>query len=145
MATTVPPSERRSNLSAAKRLLLERQLRGERVVVSKTPPIYSVTRPAKLPLSYAQERLWFLAQLAPDNAFFNVPVALRLEGNLDVQALASAINQVVDRHETLRTCFPNTNGSPEQFIRANWKPQLRTEDLSELTEDKRRMEVRRLA
>lgn len=68
------------------------------------------------PLSFAQQRLWFLNQLAPENPFYNVPAALRLSGQLDRVALKQAFNQIVCRHEALRTTFISVDGQPVQVI-----------------------------
>ena len=73
-------------------------------------------QPQRVPLSFAQERLWFLAQLEPDNASYNVPVALRLNGDLNVVALEHSINAIVTRHETLRTKFAAVDGEPFQLV-----------------------------
>ncbi|MBV9110009.1 MAG: amino acid adenylation domain-containing protein, partial [Gemmatimonadetes bacterium] len=80
------------------------------------PPIAPVDRAGPLPLSFAQERLWFLDRLQPGSAFYNSPVALRLGGALDVAALERAIGQVVRRHESLRTVFAEVDGAPVQVI-----------------------------
>src|SRR6185436_5511609 len=64
----------------------------------------------RIPLSFAQERLWFLTQLEPENPSYNVPVALRLSGDLNVVALENSINAIVSRHETLRTKFSAVDG-----------------------------------
>ncbi|MER5772636.1 amino acid adenylation domain-containing protein, partial [Streptomyces sp. NPDC001985] len=75
-------------------------------------------RPDVLPLSYAQQRMWFLNRLegAGEGAGYNMPIALRLSGELDVAALEAAIGDVADRHESLRTVFPETDGAPRQHI-----------------------------
>jgi len=75
------------------------------------PVIQPVSRNQALPLSFAQERLWFLEQLTPDNAFYNSPLALRLIGGLDREALQQTLNELVRRHETLRTTFSNQGGT----------------------------------
>ncbi|WP_210604560.1 non-ribosomal peptide synthetase [Brevibacterium oceani] len=75
-------------------------------------------RPATIPLSYAQSRLWFLNQFDPTSAAYNIPLTLRIRGDLDTGALRAAINDVVSRHESLRTVFPWTEGQPHQVIRA---------------------------
>ncbi|HEX9937546.1 MAG TPA: amino acid adenylation domain-containing protein, partial [Longimicrobium sp.] len=80
------------------------------------PPIVPVERGGALPLSFAQERLWFLDRMEPGSAFYNVPAARRLSGAVDVQALEQALALVVRRHEALRTVFPERDGAPVQVV-----------------------------
>ena len=88
---------------------------------------------ARLPLSYAQQRLWFLYQMEGAGAAYNIPLALRLEGELDVRALEQALCDVVERHEALRTVFPQEEGVPYQKVLEGEeaKPQLRVESVRE--------------
>ncbi len=86
--------------------------------VSRPPPIQPVARPKNqdLLLSFEQERLWLLDQLSPGNPAYHIPLAVRLTGQLDVDALAQSLNAVVARHESLRTTFAAVSGRPHQVI-----------------------------
>ncbi|CAD5923718.1 non-ribosomal peptide synthetase [Planktothrix agardhii] len=77
----------------------------------------------ELPLSYAQQRLWFLDQLEPNSSFYNVPFALHLEGTLKIDVLEKSLQEIIQRHESLRTNFLTLDGNPVQIIKpeSNWK------------------------
>ncbi|HEY9856591.1 MAG TPA: amino acid adenylation domain-containing protein [Stenomitos sp.] len=98
-----------------------------------------------LPLSFSQERLWFLDQLDPNSSTYNIPAALRLKGSLDVVALERSLNEIVRRHEVLRTTFAKVNGEPVQVIHPALSLPLPVIDLQHLAKDEREAEARRLA
>ncbi|WP_326841079.1 amino acid adenylation domain-containing protein [Streptomyces sp. NBC_01558] len=83
---------------------------------ARTPLERAVHRVDPMPLSYAQQRLWFLNRFEGPSATYNVPLVLRLEGPLDADALQSALVDVVERHESLRTVFPDTDGVARQVV-----------------------------
>ena len=68
------------------------------------------------PLSFAQQRLWFLYQMEPEDCAYNIPVAVRLTGELNVEAFEQSVNAVIERHETLRTSFTTIKGEPKQVV-----------------------------
>ena len=101
-----------------------------------------VTRDKPLPLSFAQQRLWFLHQLAESNPFYNIPSVLQVSGELDVAALEQTFNEVVRRHETLRTSFSVVDGEPVQVIAAPEPLRMTVIDLQELTPEEREVKTR---
>lgn len=108
-----------SNLSPEKRELLRRRM-GAAQAKRGLPSIVRRAEEGPLPLSFAQQRLWFLDQLMPGSAFYNTSAHLRFGFNLDANALTRALNEIVRRHAVLRTTFQAINGQPVQVI----SPQL---------------------
>jgi amino acid adenylation domain-containing protein len=116
-------------LSPTRRALLERIL-AERAVAVPRPGIGRRPPGAEsLPLSYEQERLWFMDQLVPTREVFHVPVVLRLHGPLDHDALRTALHGLVRRHEVLRTVFDERDGRPVQVVRDDLPPAVEIVDV----------------
>uniref|UniRef100_UPI00289F2D17 amino acid adenylation domain-containing protein n=1 Tax=Gordonia paraffinivorans TaxID=175628 RepID=UPI00289F2D17 len=81
------------------------------------PPVRPVTpRPERVPLSYSQQRMWFINQMEPDLPTYNIPALFELSGNIDVDLLRTALIDVITRHEILRTTFPAADGLPYQHV-----------------------------
>jgi len=115
-----------------------------RDVGAEIPPLVPVPRDRSVPLSFAQQRLWFLDQLDPGNPLYNVPRAIRLTGNLNVQAMKRALNDLVARHEILRTTYQVVHDRPIQVIAPHLAFELPVIDLSQLDRSKREEEARRI-
>ncbi|HYH80098.1 MAG TPA: amino acid adenylation domain-containing protein, partial [Longimicrobium sp.] len=109
------------------------------------PPVVPVERDGTLPLSFAQERLWFIDRLEPESAAYNVPVVWRVGGALDEAALERSLSEIVRRHEALRTVFREVDGSPVQVVAPFGGFILPVEDLSGLSDADREAALRRRA
>jgi amino acid adenylation domain-containing protein/non-ribosomal peptide synthase protein (TIGR01720 family) len=116
-------------LAQAKRLLLEKRLRG------LVKPAATAGRIGKAPggpayaMSYQQEQLWFLDQLQPGSPFYNIPGANLVSARLDVPTLERALTEIVRRHEGLRTVFRNVDGTPQQIVQPPYAAKVEVEDL----------------
>ncbi len=111
----------------------------------EAPPLVRTSRESRPPLSFAQQRLWFIDQLDPGNSAYNITGIIKLEGELDLEALEWAVNQIIRRHEALRTRVGIEDGAPVQLIE-EWEHQkLAIEDLKSLPEKEKNEEVRRRA
>jgi len=106
-------------------------------------PLTVQLRPARVPLSYAQERLWVLEQLEATGAAYHIPSTVRLNGTLDVGALERSFTELVRRHDMLRTRFAAVDGSPEQVIDAPGQFRLETEELEAQAAEEREAALRR--
>ena len=139
-------SQRIAALSPAKRALLQQILRAktssaQETNVSKRGLSAIRERPARLPLSYAQQRLWFLDKLEGSSTEYNIREAWRLKGELDCGALERALNALIARHETLRTYFVEEDGEPSQVIELEVYVPVAIEDVSALTKDDREQAI----
>ncbi|TFF33655.1 non-ribosomal peptide synthetase, partial [Pseudomonas sp. RIT623] len=118
-------------LSPKERKALAVLLRQKGINLFSVAPIFKRHAEEPLLLSYAQERQWFLWQLDPQSSAYNIPMALRLQGELDVEALERSFSALVERHETLRTRFDDSGEQPLQVIEPAWPIQLELEQLSD--------------
>ncbi len=108
------------------------------------PPIVHVSRSQELPLSFSQARMWFMHRIAPESPAYNLGVALRLEGRLNRVALTNSLNEIVRRHEAIRTVFPSVDGQPRQ-VSTEWQPvNVRLIDLQNLPLDQRLAKAKQL-
>src|SRR6266508_1164454 len=113
--------------------------------LEEAPPLVRALRNERLPLSFAQQRLWFIDQLEPGGAMYNVPTALRVRGELRRELLGSALGEVVRRHEALRTRFEVREGQPIQVIDEVSPIEMPLIDVSGLEERQREKEARKIA
>ncbi|HLL48029.1 MAG TPA: amino acid adenylation domain-containing protein, partial [Longimicrobiaceae bacterium] len=109
----------------------------------QAPPIRRIPRGGPLPVSFSQQRLWFIQQMEPGSAAYNMPHALRVRGALDVGALERSFDALRARHETLRTVFAAVDGEPVQLVGAPEHVELPVTDLRAFPGEAREAEVRR--
>jgi len=121
-------------------LLLEAEGFGQAQSVTIEPR----DKPGPPPLSFAQQRLWFLDRFEPNSPAYNIPTAIRLSGPLDVPALEQSLNEIARRHETLRTTFAAEAGQPYQVIAPGLVIELPVIELQSLSDADRSLEVERL-
>src|ERR1700738_321473 len=124
-------SEIVSNLSPGQRILLERRLKQKRIntLNQELLPRKNLNN---CPLSFAQQRLWFIDQMEPRSPLYNYPLAMRINGILNVPALQGTLNAIVARHEILRTTFVEVSGDPVQRIAEVSPAAMSTIDISHL-------------
>jgi amino acid adenylation domain-containing protein len=108
------------------------------------PPLQAMPRRETVPLTMTQEQLWGLDQLLPGAPFSNMPYAVRLTGALNVTALEQSLNEIINRHETLRTTFTTVAGHPAQVIAPTLRLSLSVEDLGALPQTEREATAQRL-
>jgi fengycin family lipopeptide synthetase B len=132
-----------AQLSQQKAAVIE-FLQNARNGAAEQPLLRPRSVPNNLPLSLAQERLWFLDQLEPDSPVYNIPFSFPLKGHLDVNALQSSLNEIVRRHEVLRTRFELVGGESRQIISPAGSVEMPLVDLSGFPEQERKAEANRL-
>ncbi len=111
----------------------------------RLPRVVPISRNNRLPLSFSQERLWFLHQLEPESIAYSMPGSIRLKGKLDKKALEQTLVELARRHETLRTTFRFVDGQPEQVIAAAPEVSLTYDDFRKFPETERETEAMRVA
>jgi amino acid adenylation domain-containing protein len=100
-------------------------------------------RPEKIPLSYAQQRLWFLEQMHPGDPTYVIAAGMWMHGTLDIAALKASLNSVVERHEALRTCMEMQDGVPYQIVSSSQELEFPVTNLTMLGKEEQRIETRR--
>lgn len=108
------------------------------------PPLQAMARPAAIPLSFAQQRLWFVNKLNP-NGLYNIPTAVELKGPLNLAALQKSVDEIVRRHEILRTTFHETGGIPFQAVEASLSVPVRRLDLQHISQGEQPASLFRIA
>lgn len=138
--------KRLADLSPAKQALLEKRLRDERQQEGdRTTDIPRRAQEDAAPLSFAQQRLWFMQQWEPESAVYNEVVAIRLSGPLHVEALTLAVREIMRRHEVLRSTYPTVDGQAQQLIDPSVHESLTIDliDLREVPAGEREAEMQR--
>ena len=135
--------DRLAGLSPAKRALLELKLK-QKQAQETSRGVTPREDFAPAPLSFAQQRLWFLEQLEPGSPAYHIPAIFQLQGELNVPALTASLNEIVQRHEALRTRFTTVNGQPSQQIANDVTVSVPLKDLQHAPADQREIEMAKL-
>ena len=130
-----------NELSPQRRAALEKLLQVQGSVISRPAVIGRRTGAGIAPLSFGQQRLWFLDQLMPGNTNLNLNLAIRIREPVDEVVLERSLNEIVRRHESLRTIFKEVNGEPFQVVLPRYWLQLRLVDLRSLADSEREIEA----
>jgi len=113
--------------------------------ISKAPEMKTIDKSKPLPISFAQQRLWFLDQLDPGTPVYNMPGAIRLEGTLDVDLLSRVFSEIINRHDSLRTRFTSIDEQPYQVIEPKGEWSIECLDISQIPEEDKDLEALRQA
>src|SRR6267143_668427 len=136
------PVQTKPELARTRQGLVEKRLRNALKAPASTVSIPRRPSAPTAPLSFAQQRLWFIDQLEPGSPAYHIATSLRLMGNLNVHALERAMQSVVDRHEVLRTRFPAVDGTPIQLIEPAQRIEVPLVDVTQLPEAEREQRTR---
>lgn len=131
-----------SQLSPEKRKLLEKLLSQQNIDLKKKRILPQSREQNRFPLSYAQQRMWFLDQWEPGNPMYNNPAAVSIAGRVNVDAVKQALRELGKRHEVLRTVFENEHGNPVQVIQPESNIALQQLDVQHLSEDEQQKTLR---
>ena len=131
----LPPEKR----ALFKKLLLSRGINPDTLILPEDRSVNA------FPLSFAQQRMWFLHQLDPDSPYYNIPSLYRMSGALDLARLQNCLGEIIRRHETLRTVFREENGEPAQVVLAEIPLPFQLVDLRGLPPEQREETVLRQA
>ncbi|RCJ21836.1 non-ribosomal peptide synthetase [Nostoc minutum NIES-26] len=134
-----------TGLSAEQRELLAYLLAEEGIELEQTSKISPRENPATAPLSFSQARLWFLDQLQPGSDVYNIPAVVRIAGRLNIFALQQSLNEIVRRHEALRTTFTTVDRQPVQIIHSNQTLTVPIINLEEYSKSDRQTQYLQLA
>lgn len=134
--------EKSKNLSQDKQKILQQLLKGNKANIGDV--IQKRSNSNFSPLSFAQRRLWFLEQLVPGTPMYNMPAVIRLEGELNIAALEYCLQQIIQRHEVLRTNLIVQDGQPVQVIKKESQEKLIKISLSDFETEEQQVEVNRL-
>ena len=137
--------ENTSTLSPVKQTLLERRLKRASHVLVRPPEIPLRPNRDSAPLSFSQRQMWVIDQMTPGNPAYNLPYGYRLRGPLDLAALENSLNEIIKRHESLRTTFAIKEGEPLQLIHSELKIKVNVTALDHLKEEERELQLQTLA
>ena len=138
-------AQRIAELSPEKRELLDKLLRQKGIGASQITPIPRRRASESHPVSFAQQRLWVLHQLDPSSPAYNMPESIRLGGPLNLRALEESLNEIIRRHEVLRTSFRTTEHGPVQVVAPHQTVAWTLEDLTALSPEEKEAKARRMA
>ena len=134
-----------AQLKERKQEIIEFLIQAENTFKSTTTNIKPVPRSQTLPLSFAQQRLWFMEQLQPGSPAYNIPTGVKISGDLDIDCLEKSLNEIIRRHEVLRTNFETEAGQPIQVIKSERKISLTIHNLQQLDSDTQEAKIQELS